>query len=270
MRFPPFARSIIACLAVTLLVACATNEEKEESMTAAQMYERASSTVRNGNWELAVKQLRRVQARFPFDPYALQAHLDLIDVHLQQGDYEAVVEEADRFVRENPRHAEVPYALYMKGMAYWDDEISVFSRWFGVDEAQREPGRAQRSFQYFRELALAHPDSKYAVDARARMVHLQNRLARHEIWVADYYMRRGAYVGATRRAKRVLEDFPESGSTGAALEILAEAYARLGMEDLSADAKRALELNYPDYRPRLVLPKQNATWWDWIKFYFSS
>jgi outer membrane protein assembly factor BamD len=270
MRALPFRPLIIACLTALLLAACATTEEDEGDLSAAQMYQRATRTVANGNWELAVKQLRRVQARYPFDPYAIQSHLDLINVHLEQNDPEAVVEEADRFVRENPRHAQVPYALFMKGMAYWEPEASRFTRWFGVDAAARDPSRAQRSFQYFRELALAHPGSEYSTDARQRMVHLQNRLARHELVVADYYMRRGAWVAAAQRARTVLQDFPESGSQAPALEIMVAAYRRIGLDDLAADAQRTLDANYPGYEPRLHIPAENASWWDWVKYYFSS
>lgn len=269
----PLRRSalIIACLTTLLLGACATTDEDPEAgLDAAGMYQRASRSVANGNWELAVRQLRRVQARFPFDPYALQAHLDLINVHLEQKDAELVVEEADRFVRENPRHPQVAYARYMKGMAYWEPEPHAITRFFGVDAADREPSRAQRSFQHFRELVLAHPDSEYSADARQRMVHIQDRLARHELVVADYYMRRGAWVAAAQRARTVLQDFPESTAKAHALEIMAEAYSRLGLDELSADAQRTLDANFPGYEPRLVIPKENASWWDWIKFYFSS
>ena len=263
----PIRTLIIACL-VAIIGACASTPE-EEGKTAAELYGVAQESVRNGNWDLAIKNLRRVQARFPFDPYALQAHLDLISVHLQRRDAEQVVLEADRFIKENPRHARVDYAFYMRGLAYFPAEQFFMNDWFDVEQAAFDVTPASKSFQYLRRLVETHPNSEYAPDARARMVWLQNLIAGHELHVAKWYMRRGAFLAAAQRATDLLRDFPESDCQAEALELMVLAYRELGLTKLADDAQKVLALNFPDHKPTLKFKRRNERWMDWIKDIFS-
>ena len=81
--------------------------------------------------------------------------------------------------------------------------------------------------------------------ARQRLVFLKTRMAAYENHVADYYLRRGAYVAALNRAKAALEEYNGSDGNRESLRIMAEAYEQLGMMDLAADTRRVLDLNYP-------------------------
>lgn len=87
------------------------------------------------------------------------------------------------------------------------------------------------------------PDSKYAEDSRQRMVYLRNNLARHEVNVARYYIKRGAYLAAANRANYVIERFQRTPAVKDALEILIEAYRALGENKLAADAQQVLDIN---------------------------
>lgn len=261
--------TIIACLLALIGAGCASTPEDESSKTAAQLYAEAQRTMRAANWEQTIKNLRRVQARYPFDPYAIQSHLDMLFVHQQQGDAQAVVEEADRFIKENPRHPRVDYAYYMRGIAWFPKEPFIFNDWFGVDQAGGDSSSAERSFQYLRRLVETFPNSEYAPDARARMVWLQNFSARHELHVAMWYMRREAYVAAAARARDLLREYPESDSKAPALELMVLAYRKLGMDDLADDAMKVLEANYPGYQFQLQFKPRNERWIDWVADFFS-
>ncbi|HWP94794.1 MAG TPA: outer membrane protein assembly factor BamD [Gammaproteobacteria bacterium] len=254
----PTLRLLALVIALAVLPGCAgTPDKKEEPQeTAAEMYRRARLSLESGSYEFAITELRRVQARYPFDPYAIQAHLDLIYVHYLKRDAEAAVDEADRFIRENPRHPNVAYAYYMKGLAYFEPEVSFVTRWYGVNPAGREPTNAHKSFQNFKLLVETFPDSEYAEDARQRMVFLYNRLAEYEYLVADYYLRRGAYVAAVNRAKYLVENFPRAASVPPALEIMTHAYRRMGLEGLADQAAATLRASFPDYLPRRNLDEE--------------
>ena len=65
------------------------------------------------------------------------------------------------------------------------------------------------------------------------MIFLRNRLANYEVYVAEYYLKRGAYVGAINRAKFAIENYDGAPQIASALEIMAESYRRLGMTDLA-------------------------------------
>jgi outer membrane protein assembly factor BamD len=166
--------------------------------------------------------------------------------YYKSGAPELAVEAADTFMRENPIHPRVDYALYIKGLAYFSDEPGLLERWFRKDTDKRPPKDVEQSYQAFRRLIERYPASEYAPDAQQRIVYLKNRLAAYENYVADYYLRRGAYVAAVNRAKNALESFNGADSNAQSLRIMIEAYEELGMNDLAADARRVLELNFPD------------------------
>jgi len=117
------------------------------------------------------------------------------------------------------------------------------TRFIPTDTSQRDPGAALDSFKDFSELTRRFPDSEYADDARKRMIFLRNNLAKHELHVARYYMERSAYVAAARRASAVVEKYQRTPSVKEALEIMIEAYTKLGKDKLAADTRRVLQLN---------------------------
>ena len=229
------------------LSACASNDEPYDAVQDLQdAYEQAQTYIRNGNYQRGVQILEAIQARYPFSDVARQVQLDLMYAYYKSGAPELAIEAADTFMRENPIHPRVDYALYIKGLAYFSDEPGILERWFRKDTTKRPPKDVEQSYQAFRRLVERYPASEYAPDAQQRIVFLKNRLAAYENWVADYYLRRGAYVAAANRAKNALEAYNGADSNEESLRIMISAYEELGLNDLAADAQRVLELNFPD------------------------
>jgi outer membrane protein assembly factor BamD len=137
----------------------------------------------------------------------------------------------------------VDYAYYLKGIVNYNRSVGFLDRYIPTDPSQRDPGSALDAFQDFAELVRLFPDSKYAADARQRMVYLRTNLAKNEVHVARYYMKRGAYVAAANRATYVIERFQRTSAVKDALEILVAAYKALGEDALAADAQRVLDVN---------------------------
>jgi len=104
------------------------------------------------------------------------------------------------------------------------------------------------SYEAFNELLTRYPDSRYAADARKRLTWLVDTIARNEVYVAEYYYRRGAYVAAANRAQTVITDFQGVPIAEKALYIMYMSYDKLGLDELRDDAKRVLDLNFPNSR----------------------
>jgi outer membrane protein assembly factor BamD len=154
---------------------------------------------------------------------------------------------AERFIKLHPRHPNVDYAYYLKGLVNFSQGSTIVDRIIPRDMSQRDPGAARQAFDDFSELVRRFPDSKYANDSRQRMLYLKNLLADHEVHVADYYMRRGAFVAAANRARYVVENYQRTPAVPEALAIMAKAYRLMDLDDLAADALRVLEMNYPGH-----------------------
>lgn len=251
---PSAAKALGLGLLLVLSAACSSTPSGEIK-PADVLYRDAYEALQNSNFQLASDRLNTIMARYPFTPYAVQAHMDSLYALHQLEQADQVAEEAERFIRENPRHPQIEYAYFMKGLAYYRDPPTVLEKLFDVDEATRDISYARKSFQNFRDLVIRFPESEYAVDARKRMVELKYRMARHEIWVAEYYLRRGAWISAINRASNVIENFQGTPSEVDALMILAHGYEKLGLDDLAKEPRAILAAN-PDRKP-VVLKEES-------------
>jgi outer membrane protein assembly factor BamD len=241
-----FRLLLIAALPLAIF-ACAGNDEvQNEVQNITEAFQDARTAVERGNYRRGIQIFEAIQARYPFSDLARQIQLELMYAYYRSGRKEEAVEAADTFMRENPIHPRVDYALYIKGLAYYEDAPGFLERWFRKDTTMRPPKDVMLAYSSLRQLVDRFPGSEYAPDAEKRMVAIKNRLATYENHVADYYLRRGAYVAALNRAKRSLENY--NGATGNArsLEIMATAYEELGMTDLAEDTRRVLAANFPE------------------------
>jgi outer membrane protein assembly factor BamD len=232
------------CLALTL-TACGRDDVIDDNGPEA-IYERGYNAMQANNYPVAAQMFQVLEARYPFSPLARQAQLDLIYVYYASGQPEAAVDAADEFERENPTHPRVDYALYMKGLVYFDAAPGILERLFRVDVTVRPPKDSEQSFSTFQELIRRFPDSRYVADARQRMIFLRNRLATYENHVARYYLDRGAYIAAVQRTKYALERYAGAPQLEDTLRLMIEGYELLGMEDLADDARRVLESAFPE------------------------
>lgn len=211
------------------------------------LYQQAIEALKDTNYPLAVEKLELLESRYPFGQYSQQAQLELIYAYYKNDELDAAIVSADRFIRLNPLHENVDYAYYLKGLSAFEQTSGWVAKYLPIDQNQRDPGSALESFDAFATLVARHPNSQYALDANKRMLFLKNRLATHEVQVAEYYMQREAYVAAANRARYVVENFQESIATPRALEIMYQAYTQLKIDDLANDAKLVLSQNFPNY-----------------------
>ena len=228
-----------------MLAGCGRGDERDELSAADVLYENGHAALKGGDFRKALRLLGTLKARFPFNPQTRQAQLEIIYCHYRLRDQDSAAEAAREFERENPRHPNVDYAIYMRGLALFSRQPGRFGRLFRIDYSRRPVMSAGESFDAFAQLVTRYPDSEYAADARRRMVFLRNRMARFENHVADYYLERGAWVAAANRARFAVENYHGSPEIAESLKIMAKAYRRVGMDDLAEDAERMLAANFP-------------------------
>lgn len=246
-RFAVCARIVAVLFALSIAAGCAGNDEQETELAnnLIESYQDAKQAIANSNYRRGIQIFEAIQARYPFSDISRQVQLDLIFAYYKAGQKEQAVEAADTFMRENPIHPRVDYALYIKALAYFEDEAGFLERRFKKNIDLRPPKDVDLAYSTLRRLIDRYPASEYAADAEQRLVYLKNRMASYENHVADYYLRRGAYVAALNRASAALEEYNGVEMNAESLRIMAAAYEKLGMNDLAADTRRVLALNYP-------------------------
>ena len=223
------------------------NENETRNWSVERLYSEAKKALNNGYYSRAAEYYEFLETRFPFGVYGQQALLDLAFVYYKIEKYDESLSACDRFIRLYPQNPHVDYAYYLKGLVNFNRGKGLTDRLLPIDLSQRDPASALQSFQDFSELGKKFPDSEYMDDVRKRMVYLRNILAEHELHVANYYMRRGAFIAAVNRARYVIENYPRTPSVPDALIVMAKSYKVLEMNDLSEDTLRILEMNYPNH-----------------------
>ena len=241
--------SLLSIFIVSIIISsCSSNEEiPDERLLEKELYDQAQFRLKDGSYSMAIRSLEALESRFPFGRYAEQAQAELIYAYYMNSQFEASQSAAERFINLHPRHTHSGYAYYMKGLASFTDDSGLFSRYFQSDLAKREVVMAQQSFDELSDFIARYPDSKYVPHAKQRMIYLRNLLAQHEVYVADFYMKRGAYLAAIGRAKYVIEHLPNTPQTPYALSILVEAYGLMEYEELRKINLEILNSNYPNF-----------------------
>ena len=239
--------------------------DPKKEWTAEQFYKAAKEELDNKNWDAASKLYEQLESKFPYGRFAQQAQIESAYAYYKLGETAQAISATDKFMKLHPNHPNVDYALYLKALSNSKEDLGPLARVIKQDLADRDPKAARESFEGFKELVTRFPESRYAGDSRERMAYLIEALARHELNVARYYLSRGAYLAAANRAQDGITRFPNSPIHKDALEIMIEAYDRMGMTELRDDARRVLTKNFPS--DRMAQQGQNRTSTSWWKFW---
>lgn len=231
--------------------------EKDETLTwsVQKLYFEAKQNADGGSAKTARKYYNKLLARYPYGRYAQQANLDLIALEYKDKEYDKAVAQADKFIQLYPRSPYAEYARYMKGVIAYSRDISIIEKLFPTSIAQSDQSLMKKAFDNFGTLVAQNPDGEYSQDAKMRMRYLRNITAEHEIYVAEYYLRRGAFVAAANRGQYVLENYRSTPAVPLALGVMIRAYKELKMPKLAADSQRVLDQNFPNEaakNPRLA------------------
>jgi outer membrane protein assembly factor BamD len=236
--------------------------DASSQMSAEELYHQAKAQQDDGNYSAAIKLYGTLQSHYPYGQYAQQSMLEMAYSSYRISEPDAAITTVERFIKQFPNNPHVDYAYYLKGLATFNGELSMLGSISGQDQSELDPQAAQDSFKAFKELITRFPDSKYTPDARVRMQYLSNTLALHELHVASYYQRRGAYIAAINRAEGILKEYPNSPATRDALGIMVQSYDAMGLTQLRDDTQRVLTKN-TGVTADFIKPAKS--WWQFWK-----
>ncbi|OYY93861.1 MAG: outer membrane protein assembly factor BamD [Hydrogenophilales bacterium 28-61-23] len=261
---------LVFLLAINLLSGCSLFPEEideTKNWSASKLYYSAKESLGEGNFTNAIKLFEKLESRYPYGAYAQQAQLEVAYAYYKDNEPISAVAACERFIKLHPNHPNVDYAYYLRGLANFVEDQTLFARFGDQDLSDRDPKAARDAFDAFQQLSTRFPNSKYSPDAVARMKYLVNSLAASEVHVAHYYYQRGAYVAAANRGKYVLEHYQNAPALEEALALMAKSYDKLGMADLRDDALKVLKRNFPNSAYSIDIPSagtspaEHKRWW---------
>ena len=251
--------ALFALGVTTLLIGCKSDGEVIEQPEKIY-YDQAQARMASGNYFGAIEALEAIDTRYPFGKYAEQAQVELIFAHFMNSETEAAHTAAEKFIRLHPRHPNIDYAYFMKGLSSYTRDRELLIRFTDTDISNRDVSGAKESFAELTEFVTRFPDSQYVPYANQRNIYLRNMIAKNELAAADYYISIDAFVGAIRRANYVIENIPNSSENYRALKILETSYRSLGYSDLLEDVRQVLNTNYPDEESKQSSDERSWSW----------
>lgn len=259
-------RSILALTIISSigLTGCGLLPEKHDetkTWTAARLYQEAKNDLENGSYDSAIKNLEKLENRFPFGTYAQQAQMDIPYIYYKQGDQAQALAAIERFIKLHPNHDNLDYIFYLRGLVNFNDQVNFFQSLAKQDMTERDPKAAREAFDAFKALAVRFPNSKYTPDAILRMKYLVNTMAQYDLHVAKYYYRRGAYLAAANRAQSAIKEYPDAPAIEEALFVLYNSYDKMGLVELRDDANRVFVKNFPESKFTHASKEENDAWW---------
>ena len=258
-----FKLSLTAFLVACIIVGCKSDGEEIEQPEKIY-YDQAQARMASGNYFGAIEVLEAIDNKYPFGKYAEQAQVELIYAHFMNSETEAAHTAAEKFIRLHPRHPNIDYAYFMKGLSSYTRDREFIVRFSNTDVSNRDVSGAKESFAELSEFITRFPDSQYIPYAQQRNIYLRNMIAKNELAVADYYVSIDAYIGAIRRANYVIENIPNSSENYRALKILEVSYNKLGYSDLLDDVRLLLKANYQN--EELNESSADSSWsWNFLK-----
>jgi outer membrane protein assembly factor BamD len=253
----------VPAAAALVLAACSSKPiDNTVNWSTNRIYAEAKDQMDSGVYDKAIPLFEKLEGRAAGTTLAQQAELSKAYAQYKDGQKPEAIATLDRFIRLHPASPAVDYALYMKGVINFNDDLGLFSFLARQDLSERDQRAAKEAFESFKELVTRFPDSRYTPDAGARMRYTVNSLAQYEVHVARYYYTRGAYVAAINRAQQAVADYRDAPALQEALYILMMSYDKLGMNDLRDDTRRVLTQNYPDSEfIANGFKRKDAPWW---------
>jgi outer membrane protein assembly factor BamD len=247
-------------LSATLFTGCAgTPTDPTAVWTPEKIYSEARDEASAGAWDRAAMLYDKLEGRAAGTPLAQQAQIEKAYAQYRSSEKVQAVATLDRFLKLHPASPAIDYALYLKGLVNFNDNLGLFSFITQQDLSERDQKAAKDSFESFKELTQRFPDSKYAPDSLQRMAYIVNSLASYEVHVARYYLSKGAYVAAINRAQVAITDYPGVPAAKEALEIMVKSYDAMGIKELKSDYQRVLDKNFPDMPKPSIKP--SGSWW---------
>jgi len=243
----PFTRSpFVRSLAVVLIAGsaltttgCARNRNKGDTAYVARdvgtLYTAARKRLDNKEYKLAAALFDEVERQHPYSVWARRAQLMSAFSYYLAHDYTASIQSAQRFLAVHPGNRDAAYAYYLISLGYYEQ----------VSDVTRDQKITQQALDSLGELMRRYPNTRYAADARLKVDLVRDHLAGKEMEIGRFYQKRGQWLAATGRFRKVIDDYQTTTHAPEALMRLTETYLALGVRDEARKAAAVLGANYP-------------------------
>ena len=227
--------AIMGLILVVLLTGCAENEKPEIEQPVEKLYNQGLNYMGEGEYPNAAQSFEELEKQHPYSKWATKAKLMVAYAHYLNNNYDDAILVIDRFIRLHPSNSDVAYAMYLKGLSFYEQ----------ISDVTRDQKITELALNAFKDVISRFPQSKYAKDARGKINLANDHLAAKEMEIGRYYHSKHQYLAAINRFREVIENYQTTSHVPEALHRLTEAYLSLGIVDEAKKTAAVLGHNFP-------------------------
>lgn len=225
-------------LPLFLLISCSiTNngEKKEDTSTDVKIYKNALLFIEQNNYKSAIDEFENLLLNYPYSNLAVKSEIMSAYSLYEDNQIERAINKLTEFIDMNPTGELTMYANYLLGMCYYVQ----------TSQRGRDANLSLKALNYFQLIVRKYPNSKYAKDAKLKILYLKNRLAENELSVGKFYLKKNATNSAIKRFKEILENFQNTSVIPETLFRLSEALLKTGLKNEAKKSVAILNYNFP-------------------------
>ena len=220
---------IIIVASTLLFSACAsgpvTQWDGPPASEAEADYREALERFEKGQYIEATKRFNRLRLEHPFSSrWTTLAELRLADTYLEQGRYAVAAVAYQEFIKSHPTHEDAPFAMLQIGRCHYEEMPSDF--FIMPDPWQRELHTARQADAALSRFLKRYPEHEKTEEAQEMLAEVRDRLARHELYVAEFNFERESWIGAANRLQTLLKSYPDSPVAPQGTFLLAHVYLK--------------------------------------------
>ncbi len=205
-------KNILFFIILSLFVSSCAAVETSHPADPTEITARAMDLFNRGRYTAALVDFQQVRDFFPFSQYSLLAELKSADCYFFKNEMSEALVLYEEFESKHPTNEAMPYVLFQIGMCHYKR----------IDTIDRDPGSAHSAIGIFTRLIRTYPRSSYVAEAKVRINAAREFLARHELYVAKFYLRTGEWEAALNRLEQILVQYPNSVVAAEAQPLLEE------------------------------------------------
>ncbi|SDZ89991.1 Beta-barrel assembly machine subunit BamD [Desulfuromusa kysingii] len=189
---------LIPFLICLLLAACGGSKAKPEN-SAEKYFREGEKNFESNLIDDAIASWEKVRDTFYSPELSMLAELKIAEAYYVSERYEEAALAYQDFLKQHPSDFRSAMIHYRMGLSYYQQILSP-------DRDQTSTKNAMKSFQ---KLITQFPNDPHAQEARNLIQRCRTRLAEHEVYVGQFYLKRKQYQPAIKRLEGILETFPD-------------------------------------------------------------
>jgi len=220
-----------------ILVSCSNieNDKKQAIETDVDIYKRALLLIEENDYKSALNEFENLLLNYPFSDLAVKSEITSAYSLYEDNQIQKAINKLNSFIEMNPTGELTIYAHYLLGMCYY----------IQTSQKGRDASLSLKAINYFEIIESKYPNSKYAKDAKLKILYLKNRLAENELAVGKFYLKKNASGSAIKRFKVILEKFQNTSVIPETLYRLSEALLITGLKEEAQKSIAILNYNFP-------------------------